>query len=182
MTRPEVPRLLRELVEAHRTARREDLAEALSACGLHQKGGPIFGVAFVSIAAQDIGYELAEGGKPAIIAPYFDGGRLLDLVACGLQTRTCRTREGICTVLGADHIEDARETETAVTLFPDVIEWLRAGRRGAVIVDWRAAPFTLADLAGIACTDDLLAARVKKALQRPVTLPQLFVREAAHAA
>ena len=135
---------MRELIQAHQRARQADLSEALAACGLQHHGGPLWGVAFVEIDANH--YAPAPGGRPALIVPHFDGNALLDLVACGLQTRTCRTREGICTALGLDHIEHAKETGTAVRLFADPIDWLRNGRRGAVIVDWRAARFMLADV------------------------------------
>ena len=43
--------LLWELIEVHRKARREELAQALDACCLCQSGGPIFGVEFVAIDA-----------------------------------------------------------------------------------------------------------------------------------
>ena len=173
--------LLWELVAAHRTARREDLTRALDACGLRQQGGPIFGVELVAIDGHN--YAPEPGGQPALILPYFEDGRLLDLVACRFTTRTCSTRDGICTALGAEHIERARDAGTALSLFADPVEWLLADRQGACVVDWRSAHFTLADLdAGIACSSNLLAARVQRAMQRPATVPPLFVREAAHAA
>ena len=166
--------------QAHQRTSETDLSEALAACGLHHHGGPLWGVAFVEIEANH--YAPAPGGRPALIVPHFDGNVLMDLVACGLQTRTCRTREGICTALGLDHIERAKETGTAVRLFADPIDWVRNGRRGAVIVDWRAARFTLADVHGIACESTLLGARVEKALNQPAQFATIFVRESAHAA
>ena len=145
---PALPRLMRELSRAHQRACENVLSEALAAYGLHHHGGPLSGVAFVEIDENH--YAPDPGGRPALIVPHFDGNVLLDLVACGLQTRTCRTREGICTALGLDHIERAKEAGTAVRLFANPIDWMRNGRRGAVIVDWRAARFTLADVHGIA--------------------------------
>lgn len=173
--------LFRELLAAHRLARQPDLAAALDACGLRQVGAPIWGVAFVAVDRAH--YAPAPGGKTAIIVPAFADGVLVDLVATGLQTRECRTRAGIATVLGAEWIDHARDSETALTLFPDPLEWLRCGRRGAVVVDWRAARFTLADLpGGIACTSESVAQRVDRAMRHPVQVPQLFIREAARAA
>lgn len=85
--RPEINLLLLELVEAHRKARREDLADALDACGLRQHSGPIVGVEFV---ASDAHYWAPEpGGKPALVIPHFEEGRLLDHVAMGLQRYVC---------------------------------------------------------------------------------------------
>ena len=166
--RPALPRLMRELIRAHQRACENDLSEALAAYGLHHHGGPLWGVAFVEIDENH--YAPDPGGRPALIVPHFDGNVLLDLVACGLQTRTCRTREGICTALGLDHIERAKEAGTAVRLFADPIDWLRNGRRGAVIVDWRAARFTLADLPGIACEGNC-SRPPREALKQPAQIP-----------
>jgi hypothetical protein len=103
-------------------------------------------------------------------------------VACGFATRTCRTRAGICTTLGTEHIDRARDSEGQLRLYSDPLEWLQHGRDGACLIDWRAARFDLADMPAIACSSDMLAASVEKALRQPVNLPALFVREADHAA
>lgn len=129
--------LFRELLIAHRMARLPELADVLEACGLPIDSGPVFGLAFVEIDAHN--YVPAAGGEPAVIVPLFGDDGLLDLVATGLKTRSTCTRAGVATVLGQEWIDHARETETAVRLFADPIAWLRAGRRGAVVVDWRSA-------------------------------------------
>lgn len=172
--------LFREYLAARRLMRggnSRDPAAALQACGLPADG---YGIAFVAIDPHN--YAPADGGKPAIIVPLFQDGALLDLIATGLETRASRTRAGIGTVLGRDWLDRAKDTETALRLFADPIEWLRNGCRGAVVIDWRAARYELADLPGIACENEMLAARVERALKRPTRLPQLFVREARHAA
>jgi hypothetical protein len=156
---------------------RPDLTAALRACGLPSDG---YGLAFVEIDAHN--YAPVAGGKPAIIAPFFADGVLLDLIATGLVTRSTRTRLGVATVLGREWIDHAKNTETAVRLFADPIEWLRNGCRGAAVVDWRPARYELADLPGIVCENELLAKRVDRALRQPSRLPQLFVREANRAA
>jgi hypothetical protein len=154
------------------------LAAALQDCGLPAEG---FGVSFVEIDAHH--YAPVAGGKPAIITPLFHDGELLDLVATGLQTRATRTREGVATVLGQEWIDHAKETETTVRLFGDPIEWLRNNRRGAVVVDWRAARHALADVPGIACETEFLVAQVERTMRQPVSLPRFFVREGkTHAA
>jgi hypothetical protein len=170
--------LFREYLASRRTGRRPVLAAALQGCGLPAEG---FGVSFVEIDAHH--YAPVTGGKPAIITPLFQDGVLLDLVATGLQTRTTRTRAGIATVLGREWIDYAKETETTVRLFGDPIAWLRNNRRGAVVVDWRSARHALADIPGIACETEFLAAQVERAMRQPVCLPRLFVREGkTHAA
>jgi hypothetical protein len=169
-----------ELLVARRTARLPELAAALQACGLPIDGASTWGVGFVDIDAHN--YAPADGGKPAIIVPLFEGGALLDLIAVGLETRSTRTRRGLATVLGQEWLDHARETETAVRLFGDPIEWLRNGCRGAVVVDWRAAPFTLSEVPAIACGDELLAKKIDKALRQPLRVPPLYVREERRAA
>jgi hypothetical protein len=172
--------MMRELLIAHRTARSPELAAALQTFGLPVSTGPVWGVSFVEIAPHN--YAPGAGGKPAIIVPLFVDGELHDLVATGLATRQTRTREGIATVLGREWIECAKIYETAVRLFGDPIEWLRNECRGAVVVDWRAARYELADLPGIVCENELVAKRVDRALRQPSRLPQLFVRDANRAA
>jgi hypothetical protein len=170
--------LFREYLVARRTGRRPDLAAALQACSLPAEG---LGVSFVEIDAQH--FAPATGGKPAIIVPLFEDGTLLDLVATGLQTRTTRTRAGIATVLGQEWIDRAKDTGMALRLFGDPIEWHRNGRRGAVVVDWRAARYVLADVPDIACETELLAKQVERAMRQPASTPRLFVKEeATHAA
>jgi hypothetical protein len=173
--------LFRELLAAHRIACNPERTAALQACGLPIDGPTIFGAALVErIGAHN--YAPDAGGKPAIIVPLFEDGRLLDLIATGLETRSTRTRAGIATVLGREWIDHAKDTETTVRLFADPIDWLRNGCRGAVVVDWRAARYELADIPGIACEGELLAKRVEHALKQRARIPQLFVREARRAA
>ena len=174
--RPKINPLLLELVEAHRKARREDIAVQLDACGLHQHGGPIVGVEYV--ASDDRHWSPEPTGKPAIIVPYFEDGRLLDLVAVGLRSRACRTRAGVCTVLGGEWLDHAREHDTAARIYPDPLAWLLNGRRGAVIVDWRSARYALADVPALDCADQALANRIDKAMRQPVQMPRLIVGQA----
>lgn len=175
-----LPRLLGELIRAHQMARGKDLAQALDACGLRQTGAPIWGVEFVAIDAHN--YAPEPGGRPALIVPHIADGAIIDLVATGFATRTSRTREGICTALGTDQIDLAREREGQLRLYADPLEWLQHGRAGACVIDWRAARHVLADVPAIACSNDKLAARVERAMREPVSLPALYVRESAHAA
>jgi hypothetical protein len=178
--RPRLPFLLRELIEAHRLIRRPDYDAGFRRCGIRTDDSLIIGLAAVETCEHY--YTPAAGGKGALIVPYFQGNVLLDLVAVGLETFTCRTRLGIATVLGGEHIEAARERETSVRLFKDPITWLRNGRNGACIVDWRVAQFILADVPGVACDDELLAAKIERLRQPAVVVPRIFVREAANAA
>jgi len=180
LRRPRLPWLLRELVTAHRLIRQPHYAEDFRRCGIDINGGLILGL--TAIDFDDHHYAPAPGGKGALIIPHFQGNTLIDLVAVGLETFTCRTRTGIATVLGAEHIERARERGTVVRLFKDPIDWLRNGRRGACIVDWRAARHVLADVPGVACDDEITAAKIDRLRQPAPVVPRIFVREPANAA
>lgn len=167
--------LFPELLAAHELARKPDLHAALMACNLHQAGGGIWGVDFVEVDQRH--YAPVAAGKPAVITPLWEDGVLVDLIATSIGNRAMRTRRGIATVLGEEWLAHARETDTAARLFPDPIAWLQSGRAGVVIVDWKSARVTLADLPALACETDRLAVQVDTAMRTPVHIPQLFVRE-----
>ncbi len=167
--------LLAELRAAHALARRPDLQAALAACGL-TPAGPVWGVDFVTVDSHH--YAPSPGGKPAIIVPAFAGGELIDLVATGLETRATRTRHGLATVLGEEWLDHARETGATPRIFPDPVEWIRNGRRGAVLIDQSAARFALADVLAVNwCGSEIHALQLDQAMRRPLQVPQIFVRQ-----
>jgi len=173
--RPKISPLLLELFAARRRLDDPELAATMGACGLQTDRGPLWGVDFVTVDQHH--YEPAPDGRPAVIVPCFDGGELVDLVAVGLRARTCRTRTGVCTVLGRDAIDDAKDCGGAVEILTDPIAWLQNGRRGACVVDWRAARHELADVPSIECTSQALADRIDRAMRKPVDVPQIVVSD-----
>jgi hypothetical protein len=175
---PKVNPLLLELIAAHRKTRTGDLTQALDACGLHQTGGPIFGVERVAIDEHNFAPD-PQSSRLAVIIPYFADCELLDLVAVGLRTRACRTRMGVCTALGEEWLERARDNGSTAHIFTSPLEWLRNQRKGAAIVDWRSVRHVLADVPALSFDDELLARRIDGALRQPVHMPQLFIREGA---
>jgi hypothetical protein len=172
--------LLRELVAAHRILRHQEVAATLQPLRLPGEGVPLWGVE--SVAVEHGYYAPDPAGRPAIIVPVADDGRLIDLTATGLSSRRIATRTGLGAILGQDALDRAMDHQVALHLFRDPIEWLQHRGAGAVVLDWRTAPFILTDLAGIACSSALLAARVDKALRQPLRVPPLFVREDRRAA
>ena len=172
--------LLRELLAAHRIARRPEVAAALAPLRLPIEGVPLWGLQ--SVAVEDSHYAPDPSGRPAIIVPVADDGRIVDLAATGLASRRIATRTGLGAILGQAALDRALIHRVPLHLFSDPIEWLQHRGAGAVVLDWRAAAFVLTDLAGIACTSDLLAGRVEKALRQPLRVPPLFVREDRRAA
>ncbi len=172
--------LLRELLAAHRIVRHPEVATTLKPLRLPAEGVPLWGVE--SVAVEHGCYAPDPAGRPAIIVPVADDGRLIDLAATSLASRRIATRTGLGAVLGQAALDRALVHQVPLHLFRDPIEWLQNRGAGAVVLDWRAAAFVLTDLAGIACTSALLAARVDKALRQPLRVPPLFVREDRRAA
>jgi len=173
--------LLSELISAHRTARRPELVEVLEAYGLPVLGVPVWGVEFVEVAGDY--YQPRHGGHAAIIIPVFQDGELIDLTATGPASRRTVIRMGIASMLGQEAIDRATDAGTHLQVFSDPIEWLRNRCSGAVVLDWQAARFALADVLAIACVSELLAKKLDNAMRQPARIPRLFVREGVtHAA
>jgi hypothetical protein len=172
--------LLRELLAAHRIARHPEVAATLKPLRLPAEGVPVWGVE--SVAVEHGHYAPDPAGRPAIIVPVDDDGPMIDLVATSLASRRIATRTGHSVVLGQYAFDRALVDQAPLHLFCDPIEWLQRRGAGAVVLDWRVAPFILTDLASIACSSALLASRVDKALRQPLRVPPLFVREDRRAA
>jgi hypothetical protein len=172
--------LLRELLAAHRIVRHPEVAATLKPLRLPAEGVPLWGVD--SVAVEQGNYAPDPEGRPAIIVPVADDGRLIDLAATSLASRRIATRTGVGAILGQHALDRSVVHQVPLHLFGDPIEWLQHRGAGAVVLDWRAAAFVLTDLAGIACSSALLAARVEEALRQPLRVPPLFVREDRRAA
>lgn len=171
--------LLRELVAASRVHRDPEAAALLEEMGLRTTNLPVWGVDRVAV---DAGwYDPDPAGRAAVIVGVYDNG-LIDLVATGLASRRIARRDGRGVILGHAALDNALYYEETLLLRDDPIEWLQRGGTGAVVLDWRRAPYMLTDLAGIACSSSRLAAQVDKALRQPLRVPPLFVREDRRAA
>lgn len=173
--------LREELIRVCLNARHPEARSVLANAGVPLDCGQAWGFDYVETIGSHH-YQPDPAGAPAVIVPHFDGRKLVDLVAVGLRSRSCRTLRGVCTVLGSDHLDRARWGDQPARFYADPIAWFANGRDGAVVVDWRAARIQLADLPGIACDDEATARRIDDALRVPVDLPPIFVREACHAA
>jgi hypothetical protein len=172
--------LLRELLVANRLAQHPDAKAQIKACGLGLHGCSIWGWNVISIDGPF--YSPDQAGIPALILPAFEETTLVDLVAVSLCPRATKTRAGMATCLGFDAIERARFFQTPLHIHPDALAWLASGMRGAVLLDWQAARFTLADVPRFTCSSNAFAAKLDRALAQPATAPQIFVREAYRAA
>jgi len=174
--------LFPELVQARKRARRDsELAAAFHACGLDLDGLPIvWGVDLVS--AHGAHYEPCPGGRAALIIPAVEYGQIIDLVAMGVRTFTCKTRSGLATMLGREWLNTARWAGVPPVIFDNPMTWLRARCRGSVFVDPEAARFELADIPTVACANDKLAAQLDELMRRSVPVPAFYVPEARRAA
>jgi hypothetical protein len=132
-------------------------------------------------------FELAEGGRPALIIPAYDClpsmldanpkrhvEELRDLVAVDLDRpdRFWR-RRGDAVVLGNAYLEIAGETCAPVTVFRTPMSWLRSGGAGICILDWNHARDLLLDR-------ELIAEDVELGTRLEVDLkPDIWVMGAA---
>jgi len=174
----------RELLVANRLARLPEFDARLMAAGLLFPGPPLWGVTRVSTDKRF--YQPDPDGQPAVIAPAYENRSLADLVAISLRGgHAMRLRRGDVTFLGSDNVLAAYEWREPLLLFESGLSWSRNGCAGAVIVDWSRAAQELAAVPAIACETANLATRVRRAFERPIPLPDLYVsqpQETRHAA
>ena len=163
--------LFRELCGRAMHGAPPDLAAASTGVRPADQRLPIWGVSFVEMIDAHH-YAPAAGGKPAIICPLFEDG--LCSTWWPRASRRARRAPVRASPLswGKSGSTTPRRQRPTVRLFGDPIEWLRNGRRGAVVVDWRAARHALADVPGIACETEFLAAQVERAMRQPVCPPE----------
>lgn len=131
-------------------------------------------------------YQPDPEGEPALIAGAVDYGELIDLVATSVLPSGfgLRTRRGEAQLLGREVLEDSRFLGPPLKLYDSAWSWLREGRQGCVIVDWRRAPFQLEDVPALICESHALGLLVEQAFARPIPMPPLFApppQESAYA-
>ncbi len=177
-----IPRRLvcleRELFQASDRADHVDLTDVLLDLGLVRS--PEWGFDYVCRVG-DL-YEPDISGVAALIVPVIKDGMLIDLVACSIASRNFRTRRGIARVLGEDDIGIARQSGVRLPLFEDPLHWLRAGGRGAVIIDWTQVQFALAGVIGVACQSRDLAVYLEAHRDAALRLPRIYFEEVRRAA
>jgi hypothetical protein len=170
--------LLHELTAAARLAGRPELAGALAGLGLTGRALPLWGFAAVE-PGREFYQPIPDGppssGKFALITAAFEDGLLVDLVATSLATRAMCRRLGEAALLGGERIGQAREAGRPLLVFADAWSWLCAGCLGIVILDFSRVGLLLSDLSAIGCQTPELASRVKRACERPMPVPFLFV-------
>ena len=124
--------------------------------------------------------EAAAVGAFVFVARDATGGAL-DLVAWHPKTGVLGTYFGRAAVLGLQDFF-APQISGLPMIFRDVLAWLKAERRGAVIVDRKRAGRVLLDTPGrIAVEDEAMALEVAEVLRATVDLSRIVVPSSADA-
>ncbi len=115
------------------------------------------------------------GAVTAVVIPVHDqAGDITDLAAWNMESGGFGLWRGVASMLGEDWLLSPR-IDDALDVFPTVTEWLRAGRRGVVIVDPKRARWALAG-ERIVATDVAFGLRLRDMLALPAA--QIFVERA----
>jgi len=118
-------------------------------------------------------------GPLHVIQPLHSGGVLVDLVAwrSDAPTRTW-LRTGAGWALGEHELCDFSACTGAPLLHASPLDWLRAGGRGAVILDWTAPEIArLRNHGRIRCRSRALAAMLRDAIAATVRMPDIIEEE-----
>ena len=141
----------------------------------------IAAVSFLDGGRFEFGHNLSNEAKatPALIVPMLDEcGRTQNLLAYEARSkRTARWRSKI-PILGLDQLHQPRIEPLQV--FPDVLDWLRAGREGIVIVDYPEAAKILCNGEPLAVDDIAFGRELAAKLQ--IGPPRIVVRKNQRAA
>jgi len=115
----------------------------------------------------------ARGSVAGIIIPLRDeSGEHVDLAAWNPDDGVIALWRGAASMLGAENILAPRIESEALLVFADVAAWLRAGRRGVVVLDPARARWCLSG-ERLAVDDVAFGRRVRDALRLPE--PQIMV-------
>jgi len=175
--------------EAVASARREHF-DHLEALGVPREtlwlGPAAFGFSTIEIDGEH--YRPDASGFPAVIVPVseIENGLLtgvVDLVAWRTSDPgKWWIRRGIAPVLGKESIERAAHYGEPLALHASPLDWLRANRQGAVVLNWNCClGFWLGGIDQI-YTSLETAERLDSAFKATRRLPEIFVKEERHAA
>ena len=151
-----------------------------------------FGIARI-VTSEDGTYQPHPDGEPHLIAvegvpePHLGWREIFDFVAFKSDAPgTWWRRTGYADVLGADEIDRLAFLRQPVIVHETPLDWLRAGCRGCVILDWTFNPKTAFALSTeIHCATPALATALRKRfaeVSRPHQAVRVLVQEARNAA
>lgn len=135
-----------------------------------QYPAPAAGVVFADVFSDGTWTPAPPGTGRRLLAMAVEvDGEIIDIVAW--QPRRPDIwwlRLGVATILGADAIDASHWRGEPVVLHETPEDWVRARGEGAVILDWSIDLYPILSLApSVKCSTNLLAARLRKALDRP---------------
>jgi hypothetical protein len=167
--------LLSQLIAASRRREHRDLVPVLADLGLDRCRLPLWGVGWIVVEGETWRpASSGERGDASLIVPAFEAAGLIDLVAQRLCDGRLYRRLGLATLLGADAVDCARETEAPLLVFRNAASWLAGHGHGAVILDWRKAGRQLEGVRTILCPADCAPA-LYRATQRCRPRPMIAV-------
>jgi hypothetical protein len=105
-------------------------------------------------------------GEFAHVFPAFDSDGLADVVAWSPKSGRIASRLGIASMLGEEQVARASGASKPLLVWHDPVGWLRAGRRGVVILEPEVAAARLASLPAVA-EDDAHARHLRSVLKVP---------------
>lgn len=115
---------------------------------------------------EDGSFDYSTDGVLASVLPVpgLDGA-MEDIVAWGDDPARWWLRRRLAVILGMDAAEQADYLHEPLTLLETPADWVRGGKRGAVVLDWRAClGLYLPQVSTIKCESERLACRLRKAL------------------
>jgi hypothetical protein len=118
----------------------------------------------------------ASGHLLAVVIPALDEwGNTIDLVAWCVDNGAVATWRGEAVMLGEEQINAPRLDGDALWVFADATDWLRAGRRGVVVLDASRVRWRLAE-EKLIVADAAFGRRLRDVLRLPE--PRIFVAKA----
>lgn len=182
---------LHDLFDAAVRAVRTSHLDALRTAGASTATIASLGVAFppLGVLAGELErYGRFNPGEGAnhVVQPILDQGELVDLVAWRPgQPRRWGMVSGLGWMLNSDHAFGSRLDGWQLTLHATPLSYLSGDGEGAVVLDWASQDVDwLRTFERIDCSDDLVAAALRCALNRPRRTPAIRVlkREAQNVA
>ena len=123
-------------------------------------------------------------GAAHIVQPVVEREQLIDLVAWrSSNPQRWGMRTGLGWLLNADTCFATRWDGDRLQLHATPLDWLRTDAAGGVVLDWDSPDLTwLRGFAQIDCGNDMVAASLGRALNKPSRLPRLRTAEARNVA
>lgn len=139
-----------------------------------------FGICPIEIQADDSWMPMP-GGREAMILYAEDHNGVDDLLAFFPKSpANAFRRANALRYAGADDLQSARLFDQPLYLRSTLLDWMRWGRTGTVILDWEPASVLASDFGGVRevrADNAALGAKLRGVLMRPFPVPSILVPE-----